>query len=246
MFTRGVAEGIHLLQHANVNVYLVEDTDGITLVDSGVPPMWKMLLKALSHLNRPPSDLKALVITHPHFDHMGFAARAQKKLGLPVLIHPNDTFIAHHPYRYSHEKTRTFYPFRHPGSLPILGALWATGLGIKGVDTFVPLQAGPMDSLPGRPHIIHTPGHTDGHCILHFPERKAVLTGDALVTLDPYTGRKGPRIVAAGSTNRTSEALSSLAAIAATDAELVLSGHGMPWKEGAAEAARLAQERGAV
>ncbi|WP_323960890.1 MBL fold metallo-hydrolase [Arthrobacter sp. JZ12] len=246
MFIRGVADRIHLLQHAYVNVYLIEDADGITLIDSGVPPMWKMLLGALRELNRPLSDVKGLIITHPHFDHMGFAARAQKELGLPVLVHEADSFIARHPYRYSHEKTRTFYPMRHPGALPVLGALWATGLGIKGIEQFQPLLPGPVNFLPGRPHVIHTPGHTDGHCVLHFPDRGAVVTGDALVTLDPYTGRKGPRIVAAGSTNRTSDALSSLSGIAETAAQAVLPGHGVPWLGGAAEAVRLARTRGAI
>lgn len=246
MFVHGVADRIHVLQHAHVNVYLVEDSSGITVVDAGVPPMWKMLLEALRQLNRPLSDIKGLVITHPHFDHMGFASRAHQELGLPVLIHADDTFIAHHPYRYSHEKARAFYPLRHPGALPVLAKLWVTGLGIKGVGSFQRLEPGPVGFLPGLPHIIHTPGHTDGHCVLHFPDRDAVITGDALVTLDPYTGRTGPRIVAAGSTNDTSEALSSLTAIAATGATAVLPGHGMPWMGGAVEAVRLARERGAV
>lgn len=246
MFTHGVADRIHLLQQAQTNVYIVEDSDGITLVDSGVPPMWKMLLKALKQLNRSPSDIKGLVITHPHFDHMGFAVRAQKKLGVPVLVHEADSYIARHPYRYSHEKTRTFYPVRHPGALPVIAHLWVAGLGIKGLKSFRPLVPGPAEFLPGRPHVFHTPGHTDGHCILHFPDRGAVLTGDALVTLDPYTGRKGPRIVAAGSTNDTSEALASLDTISATGAAVVLPGHGMPWTDGAVEAVRLARERGAI
>lgn len=246
MFFQNVADRIHLLQHADTNVYLIEDADGITLVDSGVPPMWKMLLAALQQLDRPLSDVKGLVITHPHFDHMGFASRVHEELGLPVLVHEADAYIARHPYRYSHEKTRTFYPLRHPGALPILAKLWATGLGIKGLGSFQALSPGPADFLPGRPHIIHTPGHTDGHCVLHFADRDAVVTGDALVTLDPYTGRRGPRIVAAGSTNDTAQSLASLADIAATEATVVLPGHGTPWFGGAAEAVRLARERGAL
>ena len=52
---------------------------------------------------------------------------------------------------------------------------------------------GPL-ALPGAPQVLHTPGHTDGSCVLFLPERRALLTGDALVTLDPYTGRRGPRV----------------------------------------------------
>jgi glyoxylase-like metal-dependent hydrolase (beta-lactamase superfamily II) len=47
--------------------------------------------------------------------------------------------------------------------------------------------------VPGSPRVVFTPGHTLGHCALHFPERDAVIAGDAVVTLDPYTARRaGP------------------------------------------------------
>jgi glyoxylase-like metal-dependent hydrolase (beta-lactamase superfamily II) len=246
MFQRDAAEGIHRLSHAHVNCYLVEGAKGITLVDAGVPAMWKMVLEALKELGREPADIRALAITHPHFDHMGFAAQVQQDLRVPVLVHESDGFLAAHPYRYRHEKMRLFYPFRYPKALPVLGRLWAAGLRIKGIQEFQPLAPGSMSTMPGNPRVIHTPGHTNGHCVLHFPARSAVITGDALVTQDPYTGRTGPRIVAAGSTYDTAQALSSLTLIAETGAATVLPGHGEPWTGGAAEAVRLAREQGAI
>lgn len=48
----------------------------------------------------------------------------------------------------------------------------------------------------GRPTVIATPGHTYGHVALHLPDRDAVISGDALVTLAPYTALTGPRVVA--------------------------------------------------
>jgi glyoxylase-like metal-dependent hydrolase (beta-lactamase superfamily II) len=90
-----------------------------------------------------------------------------------------------------------------------------------------------------------TPGHTLGHCALHFPDRDAVIAGDAVVTLNPYTGRPGPQIVSGAATADSRRALDSLDALAETGASTVLTGHGDPWRGGAAEIVRLARESGA-
>jgi hypothetical protein len=45
--------------------------------------------------------------------------------------------------------------------------------------------------VPGSPHVVFTPGHTLGHCALHFPDRDTVIVGDAVVMLDPYTAETG-------------------------------------------------------
>ena len=97
--------------------------------------------------------------------------------------------------------------------------------------------------LPGRPELVPAPGHTDGEYVVHLPDHGAVLTGDALVTLDPYTGRRGPRVVARAATHDARVALDSLGAVADLDVAAVLPGHGEPWTSGtrsAVDAARAA------
>jgi glyoxylase-like metal-dependent hydrolase (beta-lactamase superfamily II) len=89
--------------------------------------------------------------------------------------------------------------------------------------------------------VLHTPGHTDGECVLHLPGRRALITGDALVTLDPYNGRRGPRIIAPSATHDTDQARASLAPLAELDVQHVLPGHGEMWSGGVAEA--VAQAR---
>jgi glyoxylase-like metal-dependent hydrolase (beta-lactamase superfamily II) len=241
-----VGDGVHLISHAHVNCYVIEDDDGITLVDAGLPTMWPMLLWLLEDRGRRPEDVKALVLTHGHFDHVGFALRAHREWGLPVLVHKQDAYLAAHPYRYKPERNRFLYPFTHPRSLPLLAGMAAAGaLKVKGVSETQVLKPGTAVPVPGRPTVVHTPGHTDGHCILHLPDRDTVLTGDALVTLDPYTGKSGPQIVASAATANTRQSLASLQAITATGAALVLPGHGAPWTHGAAEAVRQAAQIGA-
>jgi len=233
MLTRSVADGVHLVSSAYVNCFLIEDENGLTLIDTGLPAMWDELVQGLAELNHTVTDLAAVVLTHAHFDHTGCAARLVQELSLPVWAHPDDHYIAAHPYRYAHERARTLYPLRYPRSVRILGAMARAGaLRVRGVRALQALQPGTVLDVPGRPRIVFTPGHTAGHCALHLADRRTVLTGDALVTLDPYTGFTGPQIVARAATADSAQALASLDALTETRAQFVLPGHGDPWLDG--------------
>ncbi|HEY8318178.1 MAG TPA: MBL fold metallo-hydrolase [Amnibacterium sp.] len=246
VLTRNVAQGVHRLAHAGVNCYLVEEGRAVTVVDAALPATWPYLRTALEALHRGPSDVAALVLTHAHFDHLGFARRMQEEWDVPVYAHPAERTIAAHPYRYAHENPRASYPIRHPGGVPILAAMAAAGaFRVQGIDEFTEFGPGDELDLPGRLRVVFTPGHTFGHSALLLEGRSALLCGDALVTLDPYTGFTGPRIVAGAATADSAQALDSLRAIAETDADRLLPGHGDPWRTGAAAAAAVARSVGA-
>jgi glyoxylase-like metal-dependent hydrolase (beta-lactamase superfamily II) len=239
-----VAPGVHALVHGYTNCYVVEGEGGITLVDAGYPSTWRLLESCLTQLSRPVSEVRGLIITHGHFDHVGFASRAQRS-GIPVWAHRSDFPIVQHPYSYRPERPRLLYPLTHPRAVPVLTAMVAAGaLRVPGVTPDHELPAGPVAELPGQPEIIHTPGHTDGECVVVLPDRSAVLTGDALVTLDPYTGRRGPRIIAPAATHDSQQALASLDPLTTLDADIVLTGHGAPWRHGIETAVRAAHANG--
>ena len=63
-----------------------------------------------------------------------------------------------------------------------------------------------------------------------------MITGDALVTLDPYTGYTGPRTVARAATHDSDLAVASLLPLAELAADVVLPGHGAVWRKGIAAA----------
>ena len=245
MLERDVAPGIHRVEDAYTNWYLVEDGGALTVVDAGVPTSWSSFEAALRTLGRSKTDVQALVLTHAHFDHIGFAERARTELGIPVLVHENDEPLTRLPRQYAHEHWRSWYFLTQFRAFPIVAALlrsrafWPTP--VREVTRYV--ADGPL-SVPGSPHVVFTPGHTLGHCALHFPDRDAVIAGDAVVMLDPYTAERGPKIVAGAATADSQRALDSLDALAETGAGTVLTGHGPPWRGGAMEAVLRARAAG--
>jgi glyoxylase-like metal-dependent hydrolase (beta-lactamase superfamily II) len=241
---KNVAPGIHRVEDANVNWYLVEGEDGLTVVDAGVPESWSSLHEALRELRHQPSDLKAVVLTHAHFDHIGFAERARTELGVPVYVHENDVPLVRKPMQYAHERSRTRYLLTKPRALPIVAGFLRTRAFWPRPVRVVSRYAEGTLAVPGSPEIVPTPGHTLGHCSLAFPDRDAVIAGDSLVMLDPYTAAAGPRIVSGAATADSERALRSLAALAATSAATVLTGHGEPWRGGAAAAVAQARAAG--
>jgi glyoxylase-like metal-dependent hydrolase (beta-lactamase superfamily II) len=96
---------------------------------------------------------------------------------------------------------------------------------------------GDVLDLPGRPRVVHVPGHTPGSVAIHVPAVDAVLLGDAMTTRNVLTGVRGPK--PAPFTLDPAQAEESLDRIEALDATWVLPGHGPAWDGGVPEAMRL-------
>src|SRR3954447_1654144 len=178
MLFRDVGPRVHRIEDAYTNWYIVEGDDGLTIVDCGVPASWASLHSALAQLGRPADDVRAVVLTHAHFDHVGFAERARTVLGVPVYVHDDDVPLTRHPWRYDHERPRTLYLLSQPRALPIVAtflrhrAFWPAP-----VAAVVRYAGGEVLPVPGRPLVVPTPGHTHGHCALHLQDRGVVFAG---------------------------------------------------------------------
>jgi glyoxylase-like metal-dependent hydrolase (beta-lactamase superfamily II) len=244
MLTTDVAPGIHRIEDAYTNWYLIDDGGRLTIVDAGVPTSWQSLHEALSELGRRPDDIEAVVLTHAHFDHVGFAERARKELGVPVYVHENDVPLTRHPWRYDFERLPLRYLATEVKALPIVASLMRNRAWLAPPIAEVQRFEDGILPVPGSPRVLFTPGHTLGHCSLHLPDRDTVIAGDAFVMLDPYTARRGPCIVAGAATADSARDLATLDAIAATGVTTVLTGHGEPWRGGAAAAVELARAAG--
>ena len=120
MLQQNVADGIHRIEDAYTNWYVVEADGRLTVVDAGVPSSWSSLQDALGRLGRTGEAVEAVVLTHAHFDHVGFAERARSELAVPVYVHTNDAPLARHPARYDFERLPLYYFATQPQALPIV------------------------------------------------------------------------------------------------------------------------------
>ena len=241
-----VAEGVHRIEDAYTNFYLVEDAGRITVVDACVPTSWDSLRSALAQLGRALDDIDAVVLTHAHFDHVGCAEQARKELGVPVYVHENDAPMAGHPWRYDFERRPALYFATQFQALPIVAALLRTRAfwpaPVKEVTRFTD----GVLPVPGSPRVVFTPGHTLGSVAIHLPDRDAIIVGDTIVTLDPYTAKRGPRLVARAATADVDRNLRSLTELERTGARIVLTGHGDPWTDGIESAVAAARAAGSA
>lgn len=235
-----IAPGIHRLGDGTVNAYLLEEAGSVTVIDAAMPGFWSDLPGELAAMGRSIDDIRAVVLTHGHTDHIGFAERLRSERHVPVSVHDLDKPLA-------------LGEARNPAGLgprrlaPLLSFL-LLGLRKGGlrppflteVSTF---GDGATLDVPGSPRVVFVPGHSPGSSALHVPAMDTLFIGDAIATYSVTTGDRGPRI--APFSQDPAEALRSLDRLAGLEAGLVLPGHGEPWTSGLAEAVRLVKTNAA-
>src|SRR5262245_13033515 len=85
-----VTESVHLVEGEAVNWVLVADGSGVTMIDAGYPGDREDVLASLSELGFGVDDVRAIVLTHAHVDHLGTAIWFAKEHGTPVFCHPKE------------------------------------------------------------------------------------------------------------------------------------------------------------
>lgn len=165
------------------NVYLIEDTGGLTMFDAGVKGMHKQILKAAL----PYGGIKRIVLGHSHTDHRG-AAPAIAGTGVPVFCHEAELADAESDggLHYFHTEILKF-PVRQVMNHSLTSSWDGGPVQIEGIAT-------EGDEIAGF-QVVHLPGHAPGLIALYRERDGLVLSSDAVYTLNPLTGLRGrPRI----------------------------------------------------
>ena len=234
--------GIHRLGSGLVNAYLVADGGGVTIIDAGLPGYWSALLAELAAMGRSLADVRAVVLTHGHSDHIGFAERARKERGVPVSVHELDALLAQGKVP---NPARGVGPIR---PLPLLRfiamAMRHGGWHVYRLGEVATFGDGATLDVPGSPRVVLVPGHTPGSAALHLADREVLFVGDAIATVAVTTGITGPQV--APFTADAARAVASLDRLEGIEARWILPGHGEPWTGGTAAAVAAVRESAAA
>ena len=143
------------------NCYIVcdENSKDAFLIDPG--DEHEKISNALKELNL---NIKAVILTHGHFDHVTALSRIEYLKGIPVYIHKDDLFLV-------------------TGSIPKFAALFGySATVLEGLDLVADLQQINVGSMTLK--ILHTPGHTPGGICVYLEKEKTLFTGDTLFFKD--------------------------------------------------------------
>ena len=180
-----IVPGIHQVDGVKGNCFIIV-RDGLTLIDTGMPKNSVKIVKYIQDvLKREPAEIRTIVLTHFHIDHVGDASDLKKLSGAKVAIHIADAdYVAGRK------------PQPAPGGVKgmIFKVLIPLFFGSKPVEPDITLNDG--DTIAGLT-VIHTPGNTPGSICLFDPSSKILFVGDLL----RFTGSKietGPAALDSG------------------------------------------------
>ncbi|MCX5895500.1 MAG: MBL fold metallo-hydrolase [Proteobacteria bacterium] len=213
-----IAPGVFRITPGRSNCYLLSGED-LTLIDTGMPGDGKAVIAAIEQCGRTVTDLRHILITHAHLDHIGSLALLKNASGAKVVANCKET-----DYIQGTKKTWTM------GREGFGGKLFKTVLFF--METFVfkyeptavdiPCTGGKLLDCFGGIQVVATPGHSPGSVSFYLKEKGLLFVGDAL------NGTGGFALPMRFGCASYKEAVRSVEQLSRLDFDLCLLGHGEP------------------
>jgi glyoxylase-like metal-dependent hydrolase (beta-lactamase superfamily II) len=214
-----IIEGIHRVDEASANiahanVYLVVNGKELTVIDTGTSGNAQKTAAYIQKLGFQPTDVKTIILTHSHIDHMGSVKELKELTHAKLAVHIEDADYV------SGKK-----PLPKPKNILFRAA--ASFIKPAFAEADVTLKDG--DKIEGLT-VIHVPGHTPGSIALLDEEKKVLFAGDTI----RYDGEK-----VSGAPEQLSidpdKLKESIRKIAALNFDILLPGHGETLKPNASD-----------
>ncbi len=178
-----VADGVYRIPARAANAYLVEAEKGLVLVDTGLPGSDTGILDAVTRLGRKPSDIKLVLLTHRHMDHIGSAA---------ALKHATSAILASHQFEKPYVAGTLV--ISTPAAWNLYGRIMRRFFGfvtwmmkLLRLVKYKPIRVDEsadeesiLDTVGLDGDIMWTPGHTKGSVSLFLNKTKVAIIGDLL------------------------------------------------------------------
>ncbi|HUJ20819.1 MAG TPA: MBL fold metallo-hydrolase [Bryobacteraceae bacterium] len=216
---------------SSINVYLVRLREGYLLVDCGMDTKasFDTLARALETAGAGWTDIREILLTHVHPDHMGLAPRLLKLTKAQLWMHAEDAEFLEQLADYEPYREWSADVLRDSG-VPekVIMQIGAAAEGIhqnfRRLDPDCILVGGErIATAIGELEVVWTPGHSPGHVCLYARERRVLFSGDQMLEfISPNIGWHPGR-------DPLGEFLDSLAALSQLDIDLILPSHGAPF-----------------
>jgi glyoxylase-like metal-dependent hydrolase (beta-lactamase superfamily II) len=222
MNLKTIIEGAYLIPFGGVNGVLLDDGRELTLVDAGFPGRAGEVWAAVEALGRTRGDLRHLVLTHAHPDHIGSAAEIVRGCGCATYMSAADAPIA--------ESGGPFRPMTPaPGILNWIGyhLAWKPKQRVEPVPIDRIIADGDVLPLAGGLAVVATPGHCAGQVALLWKGGELLIAGDV-----------GTNILGVGDPlgfEDRAEGRRSQRKVAGMRFEAAIFGHGRPIRSGASD-----------
>jgi len=225
------APGIYSMgqsQGGNVHAFLLDDGNGLTLVDTLFDTDARRILAQVQAIGKTVQDVKHIILTHAHRSHLGGLAKLKELTGAPVYAHEWEADIISGDRKAQPVSILPYPPYRTYPLQIGLNLDIAKHIPIS-VDHFVHEgdRIGPIQ-------VLFAPGHSPGHLAFYWPERRALIAGDAICTWPTFMlGWRGFLL-------NPKQHQASLRHLAELDTEVLCVGHGEPLTSGRAARLRAA------
>jgi glyoxylase-like metal-dependent hydrolase (beta-lactamase superfamily II) len=145
-------------------VYVLKDPDGLTLIDASISGMAGKILAQIAAAGHTARDVKRILITHAHPDHVGSLPALKQSTGAQVICSAEDRPVVEGRMPVA----RRASGFRPPNT------------NIQGTPVDREVTDGDTIDALGGLQVVFTPGHSPGHLSFWQPQLGIAFIGDVL------------------------------------------------------------------